>query len=264
MLVTVAVFFVHVVTDLKQQNCLQDTSIPALWALGFGTVKAQSIITKTMHASLPTLIILANLPQLALSAAYILINRLLSAMASAREWSSHARTRAGLRVTAPAGRQRSTFYLQLPYAFAVPQLALSALLHYLVSQSLFLAQPAVFDARGREDARASVSTVGFSAIAVFCTLLTTAVALVAAVAAGLLVRCERGMVPVGFCSAAVAAACHPPAWEEGEGVAVARVRWGDVCAKDGFYAGEDACGLVGHCSFSAGEVVLPETGKLYA
>lgn len=243
---------------------MQDTTMPGLWALGLGTVKAQSIVTKTIHASIPTLVMLANLPQLALSTTYVLVNRLLSAMAAAREWASFAHARKGLRVTAPSGRQRSTLWLQLPYAFAIPQLAVSALLHYFVSQSLFLAQIAVFDAaEGDENVHASVSSIGFSAIGIFCSLLTTGVALVAVVATGLVARCREGMVPVGFCSAAVAAACHPPKWE-GESVEKRLVQWGDVLAKDGFFSGEDAYGPVGHCSFSVGQVALPEAGKLYA
>lgn len=108
-----------------------------------------------------------------------------------------------------------------------------------------------------------MSSIGFSAIAILCAALTVGAVLVAVVATGLLARGREGGVPVGFCSAAVAAACHVPGWEE-EGAAEGPVRWGDVLAEDGFFSGEDVHGPVGHCSFSAGKVVMPEMEKLYA
>ena len=54
-----------------------------------------------------------------------------------------------LRVTEPCGLQRSTYYLQLPYLYAIPLLIVSTLLHRLVSQSIFIAHIAVYERRGR-------------------------------------------------------------------------------------------------------------------
>jgi hypothetical protein len=59
-------------------------------------------------------------------------------MLMAKEWSDFAHERKALRVTTPSGGQRSTHYLQLPYGYALPLLAASAVLHWLTSQAIFL------------------------------------------------------------------------------------------------------------------------------
>jgi hypothetical protein len=47
--------------------------------------------------------------------------------------------RKGLRVSEnPRGAQRSTYFLQLPYRYAIPLLIVSSAMHWMVSQSLFL------------------------------------------------------------------------------------------------------------------------------
>lgn len=60
---------------------------------------------------------------------------------------------------------------------------------------------------------------------------------------------------VGNCSAAISAACHPLA--EDEGVWRKKLMWGVVDERDGSEA-------VGHCSFSGLEVERPVEGRLYA
>lgn len=60
-------------------------------------------------------------------------------MALAHEWSQYAVQRKGLRVSAqPRGAQRSTYFLSLPYRNAIPFIILSTLMHWLMSESLFL------------------------------------------------------------------------------------------------------------------------------
>jgi hypothetical protein len=56
-----------------------------------------------------------------------------------------------LRVTEPRGLQRSTYYLQLPYLYAILLLIVSTLLHQLVSQNIFIAHIAVYERRGRSE-----------------------------------------------------------------------------------------------------------------
>ncbi|KAL1616999.1 hypothetical protein SLS56_011165 [Neofusicoccum ribis] len=45
----------------------------------------------------------------------------------------------------PVGAQRSTYWLQLPYRFALPMVGLSTALHYFTSQAVFFAQIRVFE-----------------------------------------------------------------------------------------------------------------------
>jgi hypothetical protein len=44
----------------------------------------------------------------------------------------------GLQVTEPTGQQKSTLWLQLPLPFAIPLMAVSTLLHWLVSSSIYM------------------------------------------------------------------------------------------------------------------------------
>lgn len=92
--------------------------IKRLYELGFGAVSSNSIIGISFPSLLAT-VLLANLPQGVLSFLYLTYNGLFSCMLGAQEWSRFARHRKPLRVTSPEGKQRSTYYLQLPYTYAI-------------------------------------------------------------------------------------------------------------------------------------------------
>ena len=89
-----------------------------LWGLGFGQVNTKAIVT-IAPSGLIAKVLFANLPQGILSFLYLTYNGLYSCMLGAHEWSLFAAQRRGLRVTSPVGKQRSTYYLQLPYWYAV-------------------------------------------------------------------------------------------------------------------------------------------------
>lgn len=82
--------------------------------------------------------ILGNLPQVLLAWLYIFINNLWTTMHLAAEYAGYAVIAKGLRVSAPQGRQRSTYWLNLPFRYSVPLAALSAILHWAVAQTLFV------------------------------------------------------------------------------------------------------------------------------
>jgi hypothetical protein len=114
-------------------------SLAALTSMGYGTIDARTIMA--YHANITTVgyILIANLAQPILSLLYFGYNGLFMAMLLGYEWVSYAHKRKSLRVSRPAeGAQRSTYFLQLPYRFALPLMVLSGLLHWLVSQSIFL------------------------------------------------------------------------------------------------------------------------------
>lgn len=56
-----------------------------------------------------------------------------------------------LRVTSPVGMQRSTYFVQMPMRYGVPMIASMALLHYLISQSIFLYAIEVHNSDGSVD-----------------------------------------------------------------------------------------------------------------
>jgi len=126
-------------------------------------------------------------------------------------------------------------------------------LHWLMSQSLFLALVNVYDDDGSFDASSSISTVGYSCIAIFCALVLGGVAVVCGIVNGFR-RYDDGIPLVGSCSAAISAACHP---QRGDEMAFLKpVMWGKVH--------EDRTDGLGHCCFSSFEVERPVSGELYA
>ena len=91
---------------------------------------------------------IANMPQVLLSFCYMNLNSFCTAMTSAKEWNNLAFVRKSLRVSEPRGQQRSTYFLQLPYRWAMPLIAISTALHWLLSQTFFLVRIDVFNADG--------------------------------------------------------------------------------------------------------------------
>jgi hypothetical protein len=135
---------------------------------------------------------------------------------------------------------------------------MSGALHWLMSQSLFLALVNVYDDTGVMDAESSISTVGYSCIAIFCALVLGSAAVLGGILNGFR-RYDDGIPLVGSCSAAISAACHRPSVD-----AMAHMRpvmWGVMDADDD----EEGRGSeVGHCCFSSFEVGKPVKGHLYA
>ena len=172
-------------------------------------------------------------------------------MLLADEWNGYAYKRKPLRVTSPLGAQRSTYRLQLPHKYGIPLLTLSAILHWFVSQSLFLANVGYYDTEGLEDTASSISTVGYLCISIITVIILGAVITLVGVLIGF--RRHQDMPPLaGSCSVVISAACHRP--EEDVDAAIKPVMWGAVSLEDG----------VGHCCFTSLEVSPPVQGERYA
>ena len=163
---------------------------------------------------------------------------------------SFATRRQPLRVTSPTGQQRSTYWLELPYHYSLPLLALSSVLSWLASQSLFVVRVVVRDKGHRLPPGFIISTCGYSPGAVTLTLILSFV-IVSGTIATAARRYPAGIPLSATCSGAISAACHPPAGDDE--VAVLPVQWGVVSVKDG----------VGHCSFSSKLVGPPVPGRRY-
>lgn len=195
--------------------------------------------------------LIANLPQLVLSFTYLLYNALYTCMLLADEWSRYGHSRKALRVSSPIWEQRSTYRLQLPYLYSIPLLAVSTWMHWLVSQSIFLVRIAVYDSSGQELNPLSKYSVGYSCIAIICTIFFGSLMVLVALANGF--RKDRGGMPlVGSCSAAISAACHPHS--EDSAAALLPLQWGVHHEKDG----------IGYCGFSSREVRKPVVEELYS
>ena len=202
------------------------------------------------HITLFAAAVISNLPQLLISYVYISLNTLFTCMLAGREWMEFAAHRKPLRVTSPVGQQKSTYWLQLPYHYSLPLLALSSVLSWLASQSLFVVKVAIRDERQLLPPRSTISTCGFSPGAIAFTMIVGGVITFATIANGLR-RYPAGMPLSATCSGAISAACHPPAGDID--AAVLPVQWGVVSTQDG----------VGHCSFSSQLVAPPIPGQRY-
>ena len=75
---------------------------------------------------------------MALSLCYFAFNALMTRGCAEMEWNSYALSYKPLRVSHPHGQQTSTYRLQLPYVYGVPVMAFSMLLHWLLSNAVYV------------------------------------------------------------------------------------------------------------------------------
>ena len=232
------------------RNLHYPTDIKSLWRLSFGAVSSLTLITIGDLSTVST-VLLANAAQVVLSFLYLSYNSIFTCELLSREWTSYAMNRKGLRVTSPRGRQRSKYFLQLPYTYSITLLVFSELLHWLVSLSIFLAQINIIDFDGQPSESTRISKCGYSCIAIICVLVVGSILITAGLLNGF--RRYPGNIPLAAtCSAAISAACHPPANDTN--AAFKKVQYGEVETKDG----------VRHCTFTSHPVTTPVVGELYA
>ncbi|KAK2755702.1 hypothetical protein FQN54_005852 [Arachnomyces sp. PD_36] len=220
-----------------------------LWDLGFGAVRANSLIAALVswgRSGLMRSVLLANIPQPILSFLYLLFNSLCTRMLLAKEWGSYQLERKPLRVSEPRGQQRSSYFLQVPYRYAVPLLAMSSALHWGVSQSLFLARINVLRA-GRETE--ALTTCGYSPAAIIFTLIMISLLLLGGIALRYK-KIDSDMPIASSCSAAIAAACETSILAKEDNDPTMPVQWGVV----NFESAPDG---KRHCCFTAGQVTGP-------
>jgi hypothetical protein len=234
-------------------------SLAALARLGYGTVDPRTAITG-LNNDLVSNAIIANSPQVILSMLYFSYNALFTSFLLSYEWTTYAHKRKGLRVSRdPIGAQRTEYFLQLPYRFSIPLMLLSGILHWLVSQAIFLISVDFYDSSGNSSSTGfadNLKTCGYSPIAIISVIILGSLMVIAIVAFGF-VPYKQGITLAGSCSMALSAACHLDKRIEecGPAAAAEKLQWGVVgVSEDG----------VGHCSFSTREVGLPVKGEFYA
>ena len=228
--------------------------VKKLWNIGFGTISGNNLLE--IDINLTGAILIANIPQVLLSYLYLAFNALYTSMFIAREWSTYFQERKPLRVTSPLGQQRDTYWLHVPFRYAIPMLVISGLFHWLTSQSIFVVSIFVLEPYRRLSSR-QISTCGFSPIA-----LILATSLGAAIAIGGLIigrfKFASGMPVAASCSAAISAACHPSS--EDADASILPVQWGAITHGKRTLTDEEP---VGHCTFSSLPVEEPIPGRFY-
>lgn len=227
-------------------------------SLGFGTVEADLLVNiglpENDRQGFAASVLLANLPQLVLSLLYMSYNGLFTCMHLAYEYAGFAKHRKPLRVTTPRGKQRTTYWLQLPYTYSVPLLVASAVLHWLVSQSLFLVRIS-FWSDGVEMMDYSTSAVGYSCAPIVCVLVIGGCMTLVAVGLGFR-KLGCSMPVAGSCSIVLAAAAHRP--EADVDAAILPVKWGETSDASARDTG------IRHCCFTSEDVTDAQEGTFYA
>ncbi|GAB1198075.1 hypothetical protein APSETT444_007383 [Aspergillus pseudonomiae] len=233
------------------------TTGDAIWS-GLGITNTDTLISgNAWPPSLITNTIIANTPQVVFSMLYFVSNSVLTAMTLAAEWSNYALHRKGLRVSStPQGSQRTTYFLSLPYTYAIPLLVFSTVLHWLISQSLFLVNVETYNMQLERFRSFDFATCGYSPVAIVSAIVVGGVMLLGLVGLGFR-RFASGMPVAGSCSRAIAAACYPGSSVEGDGMETMPLQWGVV------YEGAADGVEVGRCAFSGGEVGMPSDGVVY-
>ena len=212
------------------------------WNIGFGQATEHTLITfagirRRMIRAQGTLsnVLIANSGQAVLSFLYFTCNGLLTTMFLSHEWSSYAIQRKGLRVSSkPHGQQRSTYFLQLPFRYAIPMMICGTVLHWLASQSIFLiaVEQWTNEFRTREwvhDDFWDFATCAWSPMALLIFIVVAALLMLVLVALSFR-RFKSGMPVAGSCSLAIAAACHSIPDYEPELVERLRLQWGIIPA----------------------------------
>ncbi|KAL4805760.1 hypothetical protein BDV18DRAFT_12883 [Aspergillus unguis] len=249
----------------------------SIFEYGLGAISRANVFIPILEpfttSGILSMILLANVPQLLVSIAYFTLNALLTGMLGAVEYDSYGLRRQPLRVSWPRGKQTSTYYLSLPYRYSVPLLLASAVLHWLVSQSLFYAQIVPFDVQGQHIDGAETVSCGYAPVAIVFAIVVGGSLFLASILLGLR-RFKSSMPLAGQCSAVISAACHvsSPSADDDLNHALRPVQWGETGDHVLAYSSQ-IDGLAGvehgvessffHCSFSAGEVDEPKKGRLY-
>ncbi|KAI0180980.1 hypothetical protein GGR52DRAFT_577653 [Hypoxylon sp. FL1284] len=83
-------------------------------------------------------VLTANSPQLLLSLCYLAYNNLFTRLQAAQEWALFSEKYRPIRVTDPQGEQFATYRLQLPYKYSLLLIAVSIVLHWLLSNAIYL------------------------------------------------------------------------------------------------------------------------------
>jgi hypothetical protein len=241
------------------------------FSLGFSSAHSETIITSRLPSNgakaLLGNVIMANSPQIIFSIIYFGFNAFFTTLCTSLEWAQLPLKRKGLRVSAgPKGKQRTTYFLGLPYRYSLPLLVASSALHWLISQAIYLLalDRRSLDLTGKvvpglvpdsRDGQGLIYTCGWSPLAVLLVIVVGISMMCVTVGIGF--RKLPTAMPVGANNSLVlAAACHPNK-EEGDGLEYKKLKWGVVKSPGGN-------GQPGHCALSARDPPYPEAGQLYA
>lgn len=182
--------------------------------------------------------------QFFISCAYLIYNSLLSTFLVSDELVCYSKYRKTLRVSAPQGIRRSSYFVSMPARYGLPLIGTIGILHWTVSQSILVICIDRYLSNGMEQPTMRYVTSGFSCIAILtcrlysftlhphiCIIILMGLVAIMIGIVLLIALVILGMhkyndeIPLAStCSAAISALCHPPA-EDSE-AAYFEVMWG--------------------------------------
>ena len=236
------------------------TDIGSLWREGLGELGddheliAHKNLSLSATGSFYFCVVVANLFQLVFSFWYFIYNGLLTSMSVASELSRYGSARKPLRVSVPIGMQRSSHFLSLPYRFGAPLSICSGLMHWFISQSIFFVRTVAYNPDGTKGPPNDTSDIGFSPIGIVFAFSLALTMILALGVVAVLKKFPDTIPLMSTNSAAISAACHPPA--DDIDAYLLPVHWGVISSKDS---------MIGECSFTTSrDVQAPVPGLLYS
>lgn len=215
--------------------------------------------------------LVANSFQLALSVTYFLYNSLFTAQCAALEWARFiGGNRKSLRVSYPQGEQRSTYWLQLPWTYSIPLMVSLTLMHFLISQCIFLLRLQYYDSNDNLVPGSGYLDIGYSSSAILTAVCVGAAMIIAQFAHA--ARNIDNRIPIhGNRSVVISAACHSgPDGVYGTSP-MKPVMWGVIRAPrqrnnidTGTAMRHEYEDELGHCGFTNDVVPLPSVGSAYS
>jgi len=162
------------------------------------------------HGSAVVNALVTNTLQLTTSTIYLVYNNVLSCMLFAHETNRFAKSagRKPLRTSFPLAGQRAAHFLQIPFRYALLLSASIALLHFFISEAIFLTTVDVYDSAGNLDIDASFTVFMQSLGGLHASMIWAGVLLVILYILGLLPLQTKNMPLVSNNSLAISAACH--------------------------------------------------------
>lgn len=190
-----------------------NASLSEMWKDGVGSINTDNVIIVSNTTSVIAMVLLANTPQLIVSFLYLMYNNIFTCMLLGLEYNQLATHRKALRVSKARGKQRSAYFLQLPYRYSIPMMFAMGTLHWLIARSIFLVEIVSYDIDGSllpQDY--TINRCGYSGMAILLALVVGGLMILALILHGCR-KLNPGMPIASSCSAAISAACHPPSGE---------------------------------------------------
>ncbi|KAH7341227.1 hypothetical protein BKA66DRAFT_448311 [Pyrenochaeta sp. MPI-SDFR-AT-0127] len=233
-------------------------------------------------ATLSGVVLLVNTPQLVLSTLYFFFNSLCTSFMEAQEWNDLASAHKLLRVSSSVSKA-SRFWLSLPPLYSISLMVFSAVLHWLVSQAIFMTKIRFLNFAGGPSERfgggesrpGELLAASYSTGAILLCFLMSFV-----MVSGLLLvgaqKLRNQMTLVSSCSAAIAAACHY-GMNEGDDAndrldtpSAKPIQWGDAggyvplsANAEQTESSQTHVGMIRSLRLSTGNVTPPKNGHLY-